>query len=73
MRVTGGEMAKHHQNNGKLRAVVEVAVNRRVEVIFDDDGIVCIEDQAVDHARDALGLALGDDMDVRRVRCFKHY
>lgn len=55
---------------GRIRAEVEVSITKRVTVSFDDDGVVCIEDQAAGHARDALGLALGDDMDVRSVRCF---
>jgi hypothetical protein len=77
-------MMKHHEScacticrpknqnktSGAIRAEVEVSVNLRVEVYFEDNGVTCIEDQAADHARDKLGLALHQDMDVLRVRCF---
>lgn len=81
-------MIRHHQictcdmcrqqnektpEGGRIRAEMEVAIIRRLDVVFDDNGIVCLEDQAADHARDMIGLPFNMDMEVRSIKCFSQH
>ncbi len=51
---------------GKLiRCEADVTISKTVVVEFEDDEILCIEDQVYDAVRDALGLDFDDDSDLQ--------
>lgn len=57
----------------KIRAEAVIAIKKHIDVVFEDDGIVAIEDQAVDHIRDKLKLDYNHELDVLAIRCFAHH